>query len=217
VALHNDSRIGRQSRARVLADFVPTLGIGRCAKRLFDIVGATTSLLLLSPIILVISVAVKLDSRGSIFSRETLYGYRNQIRVLKFRSMTVCTETNRLNLRVTRVGQVLRRTGIDELPQLLNVLRGEMSIVGPCAYTSRHDLLDNQLLPLLSGVKPGMTGWAQITESREGFRTTEQRINDDLHYVENWSLFLDFKIILMTVFFQKQQLANAGEKIANRT
>jgi putative colanic acid biosynthesis UDP-glucose lipid carrier transferase len=92
-----------------------------------------------------------------------------------------------------------------------------MSIVGPCAYTSRHDLLDNQLLPLLSGVKPGMTGWAQITESREGFRTTEQRINDDLHYVENWSLFLDFKIILMTVFFQKQQLANAGEKIANRT
>ena len=100
---------------------------------------------------------------------------------------------------MTPVGRILRRTGIDELPQLLNVLRGEMSIVGPRPYTSRQDLFENRLMPLLN-VKPGMTGWSQITESREGLRTTEQRIIDDLHYVENWSLLLDIKIILMTAF-----------------
>jgi lipopolysaccharide/colanic/teichoic acid biosynthesis glycosyltransferase len=106
-------------------------------------------------------------------------------------------------LRVTLFGRVVRRTGIDELPQLLSVLRGEMSIVGPRPYTSRRDLLENHFTPLLN-VKPGMIAWSQITEAREGFRTTEQRIHDDLHYVENWSLFLDFKIILMTAFSQQR-------------
>jgi len=96
----------------------------------------------------------------------------------------------------------LRQNGIDELPQLLNVLRGEMSIVGPRPYTSRQYVFGKQIMPLLN-VKPGMIGWSQISESREGFRTTEQRINDDLHYVENWSLFLDIKIILMTTFSQR--------------
>jgi putative colanic acid biosynthesis UDP-glucose lipid carrier transferase len=103
---------------------------------------------------------------------------------------------------VTPFDRILRRTGIDELPQLLNVLRGEMSIVGPHPYTSRQDLFENHFMPLLN-VKPGMTGLSQITEAREGFRTTEQRIKDDLHYVENWSLFLDIKIILMTAFSQQ--------------
>jgi lipopolysaccharide/colanic/teichoic acid biosynthesis glycosyltransferase len=203
VALHDDRSISGQNGGRFLADVVPSLGARRCAKRLFDIVVATTSLILLSPIILVVSVAVKIGSRGPLFSREILYGYGNQpIRVLKFRSVKTCVETNRLNLCATSVGRVLRQNGIDELPQLLNVLRGEMSIVGPRPYTSRQYVFGKQIMPLLN-VKPGMIGWSRISESREGFRTTEQRINDDLHYVENWSLFLDIKIILMTTFSQR--------------
>ena len=200
MALHSERSIVRQSQTRVLADGIPALGVERFAKRLFDIVAATTSLLLLSPIILVASAAVKLGSRGPIFSRETLYGYGNTIRVFKFTSVPAYQETDQPNLRVTRVGRIIRQAGIDELPQLLNVLRGEMSLVGPRPYTSRPDISDSRLISLANGFKLGMTSWAQINESREGFRTTEQRINDDLHYIENWSLLLDFKIILMTVF-----------------
>lgn len=200
MALRDDGSIGRQGGVRLLAHVVSSLGVRRRAKRIFDIGAAATSLILLSPIILIVSVAVKIESRGPFFSRETLYGYGiRPIRALKFRSVKACVEANRLNSRVTPVGRILRRTGIDELPQLLNVLRGEMSIVGPRPYTSRQDLFENRLMPLLN-VKPGMTGWSQITESREGLRTTEQRIIDDLHYVENWSLLLDIKIILMTAF-----------------
>jgi lipopolysaccharide/colanic/teichoic acid biosynthesis glycosyltransferase len=199
VALYNKSWIVRQSRARVLVGGAPALGLERVAKRLFDIVAATTILILLSPIILVVSAAIKLDSRGPIFSRETLYGYWNTIRVFKFRSVPACQETDQLNLRFTRVGRIIRQAGIDELPQLLNVLRGEMSLVGPRPYSSRPDMLDSQRMPIPNGFKPGMTSWAQVNESRKGFRTTEQCINDDLHYIENWSLLLDFKIILMTV------------------
>ena len=203
MGLHDDGSISRQSGARFLPYVAPSLGGRRWAKRLFDIGAATATLILLSPIILIAAVAVKIGSRGSIFCDETLYGYGNRpIRVLKFRSAVTCGRTNRLGSRVTWVGRVLRRTGIDELPQLLNVLRGEMSIVGPRPYASRQNLFENTLMPLLSA-KPGMTGWSQIKESREGFRTTKQRISDDLHYVENWSLLLDIKIIMMTAFSQK--------------
>jgi lipopolysaccharide/colanic/teichoic acid biosynthesis glycosyltransferase len=200
VALLNERSIARQSRARVLAGVLPALGLERVAKRLFDIVASTTSLILLSPIIFIVSAAIKFDSRGPIFSRETLYGYGNTIRAFKFRSVPACRETQP-NSRFTRVGRIIRRAGIDELPQLLNVLRGEMSLVGPRPYSSRPDMSESQPLP--SGFKLGMTSWAQVNESREGFRTTEQCINDDLHYIENWSLLLDFKIILLTVFSNK--------------
>jgi lipopolysaccharide/colanic/teichoic acid biosynthesis glycosyltransferase len=100
---------------------------------------------------------------------------------------------------VTPVGRVLRRSGIDELPQLLNVLRGEMSIVGPRPYSCHQDLFENRVIPL-PDVKPGMIGSSQITEFREGLGTTDERINNDLHYVENRSLFLDIKILLMSAF-----------------
>lgn len=203
MALNDDGSISRQSGARYLPYIVPSLGGRRWVKRLFDIGAATASLMLLSPIILIVSAAIKIDSHGPIFSRETLYGYGSRpIRALKFRSVHTCQETNRSSLPVTPFGRVLRRTGIDELPRLLNVLCGEMSIVGPRPYTSRRDLFEKHFLPLLN-VKPGMTGWSQITEAREGFGTTEQRVNDDLHYVENWSLFLDVKIILMIAFSQQ--------------
>ena len=200
MALYTERWIVWQSRARVLVGGASALRFERVAKRLFDIVAATTSLILLSPIILVVSAAIKLDSRGPVFSRETLYGYGNTIRVFKFRSVPSCQGTDQLNLRFTRVGRIIRQAGIDELPQLLNVLRGEMSLVGPRAYSSRPEMLDSQRMPIPNGFKLGMTSWAQVNESREGFRTTEQCFNDDLHYIESWSLLLDFKIILMTVF-----------------
>jgi lipopolysaccharide/colanic/teichoic acid biosynthesis glycosyltransferase len=84
----------------------------------------------------------------------------------------------------------------------MNFRASSMSYAVKCPYTSRRDLFEKHFLPLLN-VKPGMTGWSQITEAREGFGTTEQRVNDDLHYVENWSLFLDVKIILMIAFSQQ--------------
>ena len=199
MAVHDDGSVGSHGRGRVLSA-APALGPGGRIKRLFDIVAATTSLVLLSPIILLAAVAIKLDSRGPIFSREIAYGYKNQaFRVLKFRSVTVCANASRTNSHVTRVGQVLRQTGIDELPQFLNVLGGTMSIVGPRPYARRQDLFEIRLTSLLNGVKPGLTDWAQINEHREGFTTTERRINDDLYYVKNWSLFLDMKIILLTL------------------
>ena len=98
---------------------------------------------------------------------------------------------------LTGVGRVICRSGIDELPLLLSVLRGDMSIVGPRPYASRWDLLDNRLMPLLD-VKPGIVSWPPITLAPNEPMTPEQRVKNDLHYVENWSLLLDIKIILMS-------------------
>ena len=156
MALHSERSIGRQSRTRVLADGITALGMERFAKRLFDIVAASASLVLLSPIILVVSAAIKLDSRGPIFSREALYGYGNSIRVIKFRSVPARQETDQPNLRLTRVGRIIRRSGIDELPQLLNVLRGEMSVVGPRPYSSRSDMLEKSAYAVTRRLQTGI-------------------------------------------------------------
>ena len=154
----NDSS-GKQNRPRVLGDIAPALESGGRIKRVFDIVAATGALVLLAPIILVASIAIKVDSRGPILSREIAYGYKNRaFRAIKFRSVAACAEADRNSSHVTRVGRVLRPTGIDEFPQLLNVLRGEMSIVGPRPHTHHQDLFENRLMPLLDGVKPGLTG-----------------------------------------------------------
>lgn len=179
-----------------MVDFQGETPRHRRAKRVFDVVTATMCLTLLSPLALVAAVVIKLNSRGPVFIRETEYGYDNQaIHVLKFRSATTCAKANCTNSHVTQVGQTLRRTGIDRLPQLINVLLGDMSIVGPRTSTNPQHLYDYGLMPMLAGVKPGMTRGVQITEYRHGFDTVEQRVNDDLHYVMNWSLLLDIKII----------------------
>jgi lipopolysaccharide/colanic/teichoic acid biosynthesis glycosyltransferase len=199
MTLHEGSSIGRQGSAR--GDAAPALGLNRSAKRVFDVLAAVTGLTLFSPIILIASIAIKLDSRGPIFCRETQYGYKRPIRVLKFRSQTTCVEGGRGNSRVTQVGRILRRSGIDKLPQLFNVLAGDMSIVGPRPFVTRPDQFENYPTPLLiSGVKPGLIGYGRNNEFRRGFSTTEQRINDDLHYAQNWSLFLDIKLILTKLF-----------------
>ena len=130
MAWHGDNSVGRASPA-ALQDSAPSFELGQGIKRAFDIVTAATSLILLSPILLIASVAIKLNSRGPIFIRGTLYGSDNRaIQVLKFRLMTVPAAGDRFSPSLTRVGQILGQTGIDELPQLFNVLRGEISIIG---------------------------------------------------------------------------------------
>jgi polysaccharide biosynthesis protein PslA len=197
VTVRDEGPLSRRSRIEFRA--VPLSGMGRACKRTFDIVAATASLIMLSPLLLVVALILKLESREAIFSRETLYGYRNRpIRVFKFRSRKACSGGIRANASLSSVGRVLRRSGIDQIPKFINVIRGEMSIVGPRPYPIRHDQFESRLLPLLS-VRPGMTGWAQIIATRSGSSTVEQRISDDLYYVENWSFFLDMKILLSTV------------------
>ncbi len=187
------------------------------AKEIEDRVLAAAILALISPLMLVVAALIKLDSPGPVFFRQKRYGFNNRlIEVFKFRTMYVAVQdanaeqlTRRNDPRVTRIGAFLRRTSIDELPQFFNVLRGEMSIVGPRPhalaakagrllyqdavryYDSRHRM------------KPGITGWAQINGWRGETDTVEQirkRVEHDLYYIENWSIGLDLKIILRTAF-----------------
>ena len=210
MALNKDRPTARQTRAKVAV--IPMPAPARHAKRVVDIVLAVAGLLLLSPLIVIVAVAIKLDSRGPILCRKTLHGYAHQaIRVFKFRSLTSCTDSDRIRPCVTRVGRVLRQTGIDELPQLLNVLLGEISIVGPRASMSRQDLPRGHFTVLLEEFNPGITGRTQLIEACKGPMTAEQRITEDLHYVENWSLLLDFKIILMTILPHRAAVRGSPE------
>jgi Undecaprenyl-phosphate glucose phosphotransferase len=190
-------------------------------KRAFDIVVATAGLILFSPLLLCTAVAIKLDSPGPVLFRQTRHGYNKQtIKVLKFRTMTTLEDgsdfkqVRRNDDRITAVGRTLRRTNIDELPQLINVLMGEMSIVGPRPHATAHnDMFEGRILPFARrhNVRPGITGWAQVNGARGETDTVEkmqERINYDLYYIDNWSLFFDVKIIVMTLF-SKQSYVNA--------
>lgn len=138
---------------------LPVFRLVPIAKRMVDVAAATLSLLMFSPILLIASIAIKLDSRGPVLIRETRYGYKNRpIQLLRFRLVTACAESDRTSPRLTRVGRILNQTSIDELPQLFNVLRGQMSIAGP--RPCRHHRA------LLNSVKPGMIRWAQIVATR---------------------------------------------------
>jgi Undecaprenyl-phosphate glucose phosphotransferase len=191
----------------------PLSAIDLALKRAFDIASASAGLLLLSPLLLVISMAIKLDSRGPVLFRQTRHGYNNDtIRVLKFRTMTVtedghaCKQATKNDSRVTGIGRMLRRTNVDELPQLINVLLGEMSIVGPRPHPVALNKIYQQHISPLSrrhNVKPGITGWAQVNGFRGETDTLEKmqrRFECDLYYIDNWSFLLDVKIILMTLF-----------------
>ena len=166
--------------------------IARGAKRLFDITIAAAGLLLFSPIFVVVSAAIRLDSPGRVIVRETLYRYGNcPIRVFKFRSMA------NLNSDPASAGGVLCPTGIAGLPQLFNVLCGDMSIVGPSLYAKRQSQLPEELAASLNSFKPGLTGPSEIREY------PVQRINEDLKYVTRWSLMLDIKIIFVILTSKK--------------
>lgn len=179
-----------------------------------DKVLSSLLLLLLSPLMLAIALAIKLDSRGPVLFRQRRAGFNNDsFDVLKFRTMHAGKDPNgevpqasRNDTRVTRVGAILRRTSLDELPQLLNVLRGEMSLVGPRPHAVEHGTLYSELIEdylARQRVRPGITGWAQINGLRGATETPEKmrkRVEYDLWYIDNWSVSLDLKILFVTPF-----------------
>lgn len=198
------------------ASELPLRGWSPLIKRCEDLLLASLALLLLSPLMLACAIAIKLDSKGPVLFRQKRYGYNNRlIEVFKFRSMHVeqCDanaekQTIRDDPRITRVGRFIRKTSLDELPQLINVLIGSMSMVGPrphatatkaagvpfeeavAEYTSRHR------------VKPGITGWAQVNGYRgetDTLEKIERRVDFDLEYIARWSVWFDLYILFLTI------------------
>lgn len=181
-------------------------------KTLVDYVLGAILLIAALPLFAIVAAAIKLDSKGPVFFVQRRHGYNHQVmRVYKFRTMTVCEDADvvvqakKNDKRVTRLGRFLRRTSLDELPQLINVLKGEMSLVGPRPHAIAHDNLYNKQVERYANrlrVKPGITGWAQVNGYRGETAQTElmrKRIEHDLWYIQNWSLWLDIEIILRTL------------------
>lgn len=181
-------------------------------KRLQDIVLGLVILTLIAIPMLIICALIKLTSREPVFFRQRRNGLKEQeIRILKFRTMTVCEDGNNIvqsqrnDCRVTKLGAILRRTSLDELPQFLQVISGEMSIVGPRPHAIAHNEQYQKLIPGYTrrhNVKPGITGLAQINGWRGETDTLykmKKRVEYDLEYINQWNIFLDLKIILLTI------------------
>ena len=179
-------------------------------KRLVDILGGTFALILFSPIMLVVAIAVKVSSPGPIiFSQERVGLHNRPFKMYKFRSMGVqkASEekkawTTKDDPRVTKVGKFIRKTSLDELPQLWNIVKGDMSLVGPRPERPLFVEKFKEEIPrymVKHQVRPGLTGWAQVNGYR-GDTSITKRVEYDLYYIENWSLGLDFKIIFLTFF-----------------
>ena len=198
----------------------PLSRFDRATKRLLDVAVASTALVVLSPLMALTALAILVETGRPVFFRQNRKGFgARPFAILKFRSMTVqengaqITQATKNDARVTRLGRVLRRTSIDELPQLFNVLAGDMSIVGPRPHAVAHDDLYDGLIgsyAFRQHVKPGITGWAQVKGWRGETREVDQmkaRVEHDIWYINNWSLWLDVKIIAMTalkIFFDEQ-------------
>ena len=179
------------------------------------VIGGIITLLLL-PVLAIIALAIKIDSPGPIIFKQRRHAFNNhEFDIYKFRSMrwnpapatATLQQTSRDDPRFTRLGRFLRATSLDELPQLFNVLKGDMSLVGPRPHAVNmrtEDRLGHEITDIYAHrhrVKPGMTGWSQVNGSRGATDTTAQlrrRVELDLHYIENWSLLLDFKILVLT-------------------
>src|SRR3954470_1134247 len=190
----------------------PLYGVDGLLKRAFDLLAAALLLVLLAVPFLVVAIAVKLTSRGPIFFRQRRYGLDGrEILVWKFRTMTVCEDGHNIkqasqqDSRVTKLGAVLRRTSIDELPQLFNVLEGSMSLVGPRPHAAAHNEQYRKMIEgymLRHKVKPGITGLAQVRGWRGETDTLEKmqrRVECDHEYIREWSLWLDVRILFRTV------------------
>jgi putative colanic acid biosynthesis UDP-glucose lipid carrier transferase len=191
----------------------PLDGHNAILKAIFDKVFSALALILLAPLFCLISLAIKLDSRGPVFFMQKRHGWDGRIiQVLKFRTMKQADslagedrQAVRDDPRVTSVGRILRRSSLDELPQFLNVLRGDMSVVGPRPHPlSLNESFIGQIDAYMQRhrVKPGITGWAQICGFRGATETPDKmqkRVEYDLYYIEHWSLWLDIKIIMRTL------------------
>lgn len=193
----------------------PIADWGVVSKLVFDKIVATLAIILLAPVIAAVALAVKLDSRGPVLFRQRRYGFNNElIEIFKFRSMHVdkCDAAavklvTKGDPRVTRVGRFIRKSSLDELPQLFNVLRGDLSLVGPRPHAMQAKAGDHLYGDVIDGyfarhkVRPGITGWAQIHGWRGETDTEEKivkRVEHDLYYIENWSVLLDIAILLKT-------------------
>jgi putative colanic acid biosynthesis UDP-glucose lipid carrier transferase len=191
----------------------PFHGMDAVMKRATDIVLASLALALLAPLMVLIGIAVKLTSAGPVLFRQRRYGLNGEeIMVYKFRTMTVCedgavvNQATKQDRRVTPLGSILRSTSLDELPQLLNVLEGKMSVVGPRPHAVAHNELYRKLINgymIRHKVRPGITGLAQVNGLRGETETVDkmrERVRFDLEYLSHWSPWLDVKIIFKTLW-----------------
>ncbi len=185
----------------------------RLAKASIDFAAALLALALFSPLLILVAMLIKLDSPGPVFFKQTRVGVNGtRFKILKFRTMRTLDDgaevrqATKNDNRITRIGRWLRASSVDELPQLINVLRGEMAIVGPRPHAVAHN---NQYEPVIAEyakrhqVKPGITGWAQVCGYRGETPNDElmrRRVEHDLWYIENWSLALDTVIVARTVW-----------------
>ena len=208
---HGVSHVGGISMLNIFER--PLSNWNRVIKAFEDRVLAATILLLISPLLLVIAALIKVTSPGPVLYRQKRFGFNNEvIAVWKFRTMyhgrpesQSVPQATRGDPRVTPLGAFLRHTSLDELPQFINVVQGDMSIVGPRPHAVAHNekfatMLDQYLAR--HNVKPGITGWAQINGYRGEIRTDEdlqKRVQHDLYYIDNWSLLFDFRIIMLTI------------------
>jgi Undecaprenyl-phosphate glucose phosphotransferase len=184
----------------------------RTFKRAFDVTFAAGVLLALSPLLALVALAILIESGRPLFFRQRRYGFNQQeFRIIKFRTMTALEDgedvrqARRNDPRITRLGAFLRKWNIDELPQLINVLKGDMSLVGPRPHALSHNREYERKIALYArrhNVLPGITGWAQVNGFRGETDTDEKmrsRVDHDLYYIDNWSMWLDLRIILWTV------------------
>jgi Undecaprenyl-phosphate glucose phosphotransferase len=212
------------ARQRVLAIEIqraPLSGTERLVKRVMDIFVASLALIFFLPVMALTAIAIKLDGPGPVIFRQHRKGFNGrQFIMFKFRTMTVqedgstMAQATRDDPRVTAIGRLLRSASIDELPQLLNVLKGDMSLIGPRPHALAHDSYFEKILSEYAfrhHVKPGMTGWAQCNGARGATPSIEQiseRVKLDLWYINNWSLWLDVQILIKT-FFEVLRKRNA--------
>jgi putative colanic acid biosynthesis UDP-glucose lipid carrier transferase len=189
----------------------PLQGMSGFWKRVFDVALASVALLLTWPVLLAVAVAIKRSSPGPVLFKQRRCGLNGEeILVYKFRTMMVCEDGPTLaqatmhDCRVTPLGALLRRSSLDELPQIFNVLEGKMSFVGPRPHAVAHNEAYRKLISgymIRHKVRPGITGWAQVNGLRGETSTVDkmqQRVQYDLDYLKNWSLWLDLKIIART-------------------
>jgi putative colanic acid biosynthesis UDP-glucose lipid carrier transferase len=189
----------------------PFYGVDGLIKRAFDVVLSSLLLIVLALPMAVIALLVKRSSPGPVFFRQLRYGLDGRsILVWKFRSMGVCengasvTQATKNDPRVTKIGAILRRTSLDEIPQLINVLSGSMSLVGPRPHANAHNEHYRSLIPgymLRHKVKPGITGWAQVNGWRgetDTLEKMEKRVECDHEYIRQWSLAMDMEILFRT-------------------
>ena len=214
---YRDARIARFGQATTLSlTRVPLGPFEKLSKRTFDIVSAGLALVLLAPLFAIVAFMIKSDSRGPVFFRQRRRGFNlEEFAIWKFRTMTALEDGDAVrqatvnDQRVTGIGRWLRKYSLDELPQLWNVLKGEMSLVGPRPHAVAHDRFYERriaLYPRRLNMKPGMTGWAQVNGFRGATETDDamrQRVDHDLFYIDNWSVAFDIYIVVLTVVSRK--------------